>query len=300
MMRLPSQRLARVLLHRTAVVTAAVLLVVGLASVGGAEEAHELRGEVPAGAEVRQQLAELAEHRTHLVGELARTEGELAAAVVSLDDLGEAAAQLAHEIEMLRESVRTLVVRSFVTGGPGSEVRRAADAEAVSEVSWRRHLIHTLAEPLDDNSIRLQDLEAQADAELLMLVDLIEALRQQIEQIESELADLLGAEWEAGDLLVLADAWDRAEIAIAEGDHGFAPRHKWEALRFCESTDDYRAVSPSGRYRGAYQFDLSTWQTTGGTGDPAAAPPAEQDARARELYARRGHQPWPVCGRHLQ
>ena len=29
-------------------------------------------------------------------------------------------------------------------------------------------------------------------------------------------------------------------------------------------------------------------------------PPEEQDARARELYARRGPQPWPECGRFLE
>ena len=87
--------------------------------------------------------------------------------------------------------------------------------------------------------------------------------------------------------------------AIAEGQYGIAPADQWERLRFCESTHDYEAVSPSGLYRGAYQFDFTTWQTVGGTGDPAAAPPEEQDARARELYARRGAQPWPECGRFL-
>ena len=71
-------------------------------------------------------------------------------------------------------------------------------------------------------------------------------------------------------------------------------------LRMCESTDNYAATNPSGKYRGAYQFDFATWRTVGGTGDPAVAPPEEQDARARELYARRGHQPWPECGRFLQ
>jgi len=30
-------------------------------------------------------------------------------------------------------------------------------------------------------------------------------------------------------------------------------------LRMCESTDNYQAVSPSGTYRGAYQFDQPTW-----------------------------------------
>ena len=73
-----------------------------------------------------------------------------------------------------------------------------------------------------------------------------------------------------------------------------------KSLRDCESTDNYEAISRSGTYRGAYQFDLPTWETVGGTGDPVLAPREEQDARARELYARRGSQPWPVCGRHLE
>ncbi len=65
----------------------------------------------------------------------------------------------------------------------------------------------------------------------------------------------------------------------------------------CESGGNYAAVSRSGKYRGAYQFDTRTWATVGGTGDPAAASPAEQDARAKALYDRRGSNPWPVCGR---
>lgn len=64
----------------------------------------------------------------------------------------------------------------------------------------------------------------------------------------------------------------------------------------CESGGDYGAVSSSGKYRGAYQFDSQTWQSVGGSGDPAAASAAEQDARAQALYNQRGSQPWPVCG----
>jgi hypothetical protein len=56
------------------------------------------------------------------------------------------------------------------------------------------------------------------------------------------------------------------------------------------------AVSAGGTYRGKYQFDVQTWQSVGGTGDPAAAPEAEQDARAAALAAQRGSSPWPVCG----
>ena len=68
-----------------------------------------------------------------------------------------------------------------------------------------------------------------------------------------------------------------------------------EVIRRRESGNNYGAVSRSGKYRGAYQFDASTWASVGGTGDPAAASPEEQDARAAELMRRRGTQPWSVC-----
>lgn len=64
----------------------------------------------------------------------------------------------------------------------------------------------------------------------------------------------------------------------------------------CESGGNPTAVSASGQYRGKYQFDPGTWRGVGGTGDPAAAPEAEQDARAAILYAQSGPAPWPVCG----
>ena len=34
---------------------------------------------------------------------------------------------------------------------------------------------------------------------------------------------------------------------------------QWAALRNCESSGRYDAISPSGRYRGAYQFSQATW-----------------------------------------
>ena len=64
----------------------------------------------------------------------------------------------------------------------------------------------------------------------------------------------------------------------------------------CESGGDPRAIGGGGAYRGKYQFSYSTWAGVGGTGDPAAAPEAEQDRRAAMLYARSGPGQWPVCG----
>jgi hypothetical protein len=69
-----------------------------------------------------------------------------------------------------------------------------------------------------------------------------------------------------------------------------------DSVAQCESGGDPSAVSPDGQYRGKYQFDQQTWNSVGGSGDPAAAPEAEQDARAAQLQAQRGSNPWPVCG----
>jgi hypothetical protein len=69
-----------------------------------------------------------------------------------------------------------------------------------------------------------------------------------------------------------------------------------EAIAACESGGDPTIVSSDGSYRGKYQFDYGTWESVGGSGDPAAAPEAEQDYRAALLYAQSGSSPWPVCG----
>jgi hypothetical protein len=69
-----------------------------------------------------------------------------------------------------------------------------------------------------------------------------------------------------------------------------------QAIAACESGGNPRAIGGGGAFRGKYQFDYGTWASVGGSGDPAAAPEAEQDQRAAMLYARSGSSPWPVCG----
>ncbi len=77
-------------------------------------------------------------------------------------------------------------------------------------------------------------------------------------------------------------------------------------LRMCESTDNYQAVSSSGTYRGAYQFDQPTWDGVADRHfpwlegvDPVDDEPWWQDAMTRALWSERGRQPWPICGKKV-
>jgi LysM repeat protein len=73
----------------------------------------------------------------------------------------------------------------------------------------------------------------------------------------------------------------------------------WAKVANCESSGNPRAVNPAGYY-GLFQFDLQTWRSVGGSGNPAKASAAEQLMRAKKLYAQRGASPWPVCGKYLR
>lgn len=66
------------------------------------------------------------------------------------------------------------------------------------------------------------------------------------------------------------------------------------SIRACESRSNYAADTGNGYY-GAYQFSLTTWQSVGGSGNPALASPSEQDMRAQMMInaGRRGE--WPNC-----
>ncbi len=81
---------------------------------------------------------------------------------------------------------------------------------------------------------------------------------------------------------------------------------QWDALRNCESTHNYQVTNPSGQYRGAYQFSQITWDWVAGIHfphlvgvDPINAEPGWQDVMAYTLYAMRGWDQWPVCGKNL-
>lgn len=95
-------------------------------------------------------------------------------------------------------------------------------------------------------------------------------------------------------------------ITLLSKHRGAASDAGLHRLRRCESGDNYSAVSSSGSYRGAYQFNRSTWNSVASRhysflvgADPARTAPWFQDAMARALITERGRSPWPHCGRYL-
>jgi nucleoid-associated protein YgaU len=63
-----------------------------------------------------------------------------------------------------------------------------------------------------------------------------------------------------------------------------------DVIAQCESSGNPQASN--GTHFGLFQFDLPTWRSVGGTGNPMNASAAEQYKRAEMLLAARGTQPW--------
>jgi hypothetical protein len=92
----------------------------------------------------------------------------------------------------------------------------------------------------------------------------------------------------------------RSRIAYYETGDGYwiarqraipdALKARLATLRGCETRGiAYPAnYQYRGAYRGAYQYDYTTWREAGGSGDPADASPAEQDVRTAAFYP--GHE----------
>jgi hypothetical protein len=91
---------------------------------------------------------------------------------------------------------------------------------------------------------------------------------------------------------------ERVEAASQRRAHG-AEAQDCTRGHESDSAGGYQAVNPSGKYRGAYQFDQNTWDSVTSRHaphlvgvNPADASPADQDEMATELYRERGNQPW--------
>src|SRR5690625_7275131 len=68
----------------------------------------------------------------------------------------------------------------------------------------------------------------------------------------------------------------------------------WDQLAECESGGDWNIDTGNG-YAGGLQFQQSTWEAYGGSGDPANASREEQIAVAEQVLDGQGWGPLPGC-----
>ena len=203
--------------------------------------------------------------------------------------------------EQLQESrtrARRMAINAYIGIGPPLAGGVVLDAASVNESNFRGGILRQQAALMQDAAATYAVLAGEADATVLGLSDeinnelreteaLTRALRVQVDQIPD-------AEW----VLSIAQIHREADEIFARTQRAEPTPEQWRQLRFCESTETYN-IDTGNTFYGAYQFTWETWGTVGGSDNPADAPPAEQDARARLLYADRGSQPWPICGRFL-
>lgn len=218
-----------------------------------------------------------------------------------------------------RRTARQRAVDAYVNGGAAEQLAAVLQSGGPSDASARTMILASGAEAAADAADQFEVLRQENDPGLATLATSLDEINRQLEAATSDVAQTSAFEADAERALVVA--LDKAKaVAIpskpvttttvlpvrapvakkaAAAPSTTAPDDKWAALRNCESGGDYTVVSGSGRYRGAYQFDQSTWESVGGVGDPAAAEPAEQDKRAQLLYEARGARAWPHCGVNL-
>ncbi len=198
-----------------------------------------------------------------------------------------------------RTRARNMAIDAYIGIGPPISGVVVLNAESANELSYRRGLLRQQAQRLQEASDTYSLLAGEADESVLNLVD---GINDEIRRTEGlnralarETAKVPHAEW----VVSIAEIHRLADQEFARTGRAEPTAEQWRLLRHCESTERYDTDTGNSFY-GAYQFEWRTWLTVGGSDEnPALAPAAEQDARARLLYARRGAQPWPICGRFL-
>lgn len=230
--------------------------------------------------------------------------------------------ELATRLATARVRAREALVAAYIGGRPADLTAVLLTTESASDLAFRTELLTRHLEQRTDTVAEYVELDGAlhgAAADVADRAAVNEIARQQAA------AELVAAEAEAGaaaaDLTVVesqvavrvqieAQAVLRAsggvyKAAGSDGsptpeESGNAKGLAWDLLRQCESGGNYAAVNPSGAFRGAYQFHMTTWYMLGGVGDPIDALTADQDYRAQVLYDMLGAKPWPQCGRYLK
>ena len=244
------------------------------------------------------------------VARAAQAEDDDARVRAQVEALGGSDRDLTSKIQSTRAHMRVLAVQTYIAGGPISTLDYLLDAQDAGDLTWRRYMLHTSFQDTIDAARDYDASKEDVSDELVALAAEADRLDDELDTARGDVsaADAAIADAELALLAARHEADHRAgRIVVRAGDDGQpvpdvsqnAAGPAWDKLRFCESGGNYAIADASGMFRGAYQFAISTWYGMGGVGDPADAPPSEQDYRAQILYDALGAKPWPVCGRFL-
>ncbi len=205
---------------------------------------------------------------------------------------------LVNDLVEARDQASEFIVASYVTGRFGALSAELLATDHLLDALYLQTLIAARAGTVAEAFSEYEMLLAEAGDRLVFVLDRIEVVHRDIQLAHRDIPLLEERLAEASWVVSVASIHAEAEVELARRRRIDPTQAQWEALRHCESSGNYRVNTGNGYY-GAYQFDQTTWESVGGSGRPHWAEPEMQDARARLLYARRGPQPWPICGRYL-
>lgn len=261
----------------------------------GTRSLGEAREELERAERKLERLAEQKAEAEALVVELEAERVRIDREVARLDA---DAVEFQRQLQAARRDARLATVEAYVTGN--RQRQSTADLDGSAEALWEETILTDRADARVEASLRYRELRTRAEEAVVALADDADRVDARIRQAESDIDRSIRLM--AATRRRIADL--RIEIQVLQIVAQYAGRRPdpgagaWAALRNCESGGNYGTNTGNGFY-GAYQFDLQTWRSMGGSGLPSAAPDWEQDARAKVLYQTRGSQPWPVCGRYL-
>lgn len=96
--------------------------------------------------------------------------------------------------------------------------------------------------------------------------------------------------------VVVAGVAVGAPLAIAPAFASAEQGVNWDAIAQCESGGNW-SINTGNGYYGGLQFSMSTWQSNGGSGNPANASREEQIRVANNVLQSQGIGAWPTCGK---
>lgn len=182
------------------------------------------------------------------------------------------------------------------------------DREGTKSTNVRLDALASHAGAADGRLDRLADRLTAAEAEVVELHAIVADLNERLAAAEAQAAE---ARRLAQARPVSTSTRARSSSVSAAASSSPVPMAtggSWAALAACESTGDNdgaaphridpRAVSSTGKYRGAFQWSTSTWQAAGGTGDPVDASYEAELALAQRWAGRsdvNARTQWPTC-----